>query len=97
MKRCKFQSSPDCYAGRNTLPIARSCQLTRFQSSPDCYAGRNTISATNLRYPTMVSILARLLRRAQQDEAEGHRRAGRCFNPRPTVTPGATAIARTLG
>ena len=46
-------------------------------------------------HPVQVSILARLLRRAQH-AGVGCQFEVECFNPRPTVTPGATLTGATI-
>ena len=95
-KPTQFQSSPDCYAGRNTevattvndVAVSILARLLR-------RAQQGTVFAVpcGLR----VSILARLLRRAQRIPPTARPGAEARFNPRPTVTPGATSgLARIV-
>ena len=135
-----FQSSPDCYAGRNLWALLLANPVVRFNPRPTVTPGATKLY-DGRRHGAQVSILARLLRRAQRQpercqpercrpvsilarllrraQRKGHcrdakgrqvsilarllRRAQRArstdatpgpdggFNPRPTVTPGATS------
>ncbi len=92
VNHCEFQSSPDGYAGRYNIGSGKSLASASFQSSPDGYAGRYLVMARPGRI-IRVSILARRLCRALPAVPKSRAVLCMCFNPRPTVMPGATATA----